>query len=309
MVKTMVRFGMKKLREAQGNKLIIALTYIENVNRGIDEAQLYYDGEIGRIGGKGKNESSSQKTGRKKDKERTVRRFQINDSMEVLFTTKQSGGSSINLQDQIGRRKRIVLMSGDHNITMTQQISGRAARHGSQSVPEIYICYPKTLGPSAMKIYNSNITKSTVMKRALEIRDVDECVNKECKWADLDLQNRMRIIYKNFVKLPGEYDRFIELDVDCTDISYLTDSEVFNIRTGLPINPDEDFGWIENNDEEGRHNYRDTDYLIKYLDKMCNKGYTSEDMPGIYFATPLDEKVNLFPPSKYPEITIFEAKP
>jgi len=317
MARTMVRAAYKNaLSTHKHNKVILAFTYISSVDRAEDEMRHYYQGKIGRIGGIYSGKVSRNRKTYEANREDTINEFQKSDAMRVLFTTKGSGGTSIGYHDQIGGRQRFLYMSGDYNTTRIQQLAGRVGRFGTQSIPFVMVCYPKKLGPNALRIYNSNAKHSVFMRRALEIRSGNGVDEKTAK------------LYNNFFKVPGEYDRYFEMG----DIGvYMTDKEIYDIVTGECINPDTEYGWIETDDEEGRKKYRDTDYLMKYLEKRyysiidklpetdndndhLKNLYNSVDLlmsknPGIYYATPVDGTINPYPKNKHPNVVILKPTP
>lgn len=276
MVGTIARVCIKGLTNHQERRFLLAFSLIESVDRCIAmlKSAGYGRTVVGRVAGTNQNLSSADKKRLNIDNATAIHNFQ-NDKIKVIVGTFAMLCTGLDLHDTIGERPRYTYFPAIYDITVEQQIAGRTARFGSRSVPQIFICYPKNIGSDIQKIYTSNINKSMVMTRTLEAIYRQGLSESDIKY------------YKSIIRLPGAYDRYIELPEGCEDMSFIWDYPMY-IRKEDRYYPEEGrYGFIEEDTVEGRASYRSTAELIRYLEEIC---YDCEDVtkvPGIVFSTTL----------------------
>jgi hypothetical protein len=284
MVNSITRAAIKTLNTNDSNRVIIAFRLIESVDRSVKI--LRNQGfDVGRVAGPSNDESSAEKKRAHMENIKALNDFQ-QDKIQVIVGTLSMLSTGIDLHDTIGGRQRFTYMPGDYNITTEQQLGGRTARYGSQSVPQIFICYPKKFGPSILNVYNRNVEKSIVMAKILEAISTGDMPERDTK------------LYKSLIKLPGEYNRYIELPEGCEILSYVQDSPIYDRNNDRYIPAPDTFGYIGTNNEKGRLKYKDTAVLISYLERKCKKDYIPDEIPNIKFSFPAPHWLNPFPTIK-----------
>ena len=189
-----------------------------------------------------------------------------------------------------------------NDITAEEQAGGRGSRFGNQSVGEVYICYPKTFGPDALRLYEGNQTKSAFMRRALEAES-----NKK-------LNEKERNIRRTKIKLPGEYDRYFEPpSPEFKDRAYLWDNPewIEDEETGFVglYPPQNEHGFVMKDNKEGRRLYKDTKFMIDYVQSIWDQNLPKDSIAGIFFKTNPDKYFNQFPPELFPNVTVLKEIP
>jgi hypothetical protein len=287
MVPTMVRVAAEKLSENLTCKVVLGFRLLDSIAYAIEiltETYGYDRNEIGRVAGPNKNESlGSNKSKTSNESCKSLIEFQKKGGLRIIVGNLQMISTGIDLQDRHGNEQRFAYTCCDSDITMISQFEGRFCRHGTQSVPQVYICYPKILGPKILGVYERNISKTDIMRSALS------SINKE------GIEDDIRILYESEMKLPGDYDRYIELP--CYKMSYLVDNQVYNIseKKFYPDKSLKDFGYIRTNDEKGRKRYKNTEKVIKFLETQCHMGTDPEDIDGFIFRVPFPSEFNPYP--------------
>jgi hypothetical protein len=277
MVGTISRVTIHGLTNHQERRYVLAFKLIESVDRCIEllKSSGFGSSYVGRVAGPG--ESNGLQSDKKKtsmNNAQAIYDFQ-HDKIKVIVGTFSLLCTGLDLHDLDGGKPRYTYFPGIYDITVEQQIAGRTARWGGRSVPQIFICYPKKVGADIQKIYTSNIQKSIVMTKTLEAIRREGLSDNDIKY------------YKSVIRLPGAYDRYIELPQGCEDMSYLLDYPIYNRKTDTYHPEESRFGYIDVDDPEGRAAYRDTPNMIRYLEEIC---YTCEDIqkvPGIVFSLPI----------------------
>lgn len=273
MVGTIARVVIQGLVNHPNRRYIVAFQLIESVERFI---QLLKDAgfgpsDVGRVAGI--NDHSLENDKRKVDaaNAQAIHDFQ-NDHIKVIAGTFAMLSTGLDLHDLHGDRQRFTLFPGIYDITLEQQIAGRSARFGSRSVPQIFICYPKNTGADIQKIYTSNVRKSVVMTKALESIQKGGLSENDMKY------------YRSVTRLPGAYDRYIELPEGNEGMSFIWDYPMYDRETDTYFPEEGTYGYIEENDLEGKNSYWDTSYMIKYLEDLCYTRETFDPIPGIVFS-------------------------
>lgn len=231
------------------------------------------------------------------DRQNAINKFQTHRRVRIVVASKQSIIVGIRLDDRIGGRNRYAYIIPSCNIRDNKQAAGRIFSFGNQSVSTIFMCYPKIIGPNVIRLYNAIVNASSKMRQALEANNSSRTDAEEA-------------IYKMGIRLPGEYDRYIEpYSKEFEDRAYLWDvPKMYNIPgdyVGL-YPPPEAHGFIEEDTEEARALYADNAYMIEYVHRMWEQGLGKDDVPGIYFKTPVDPDYNQFPPEVYPSIVLLD---
>lgn len=254
-------------------RVVVAFKLIESVDRCIEILRQagYTRADVGRIAGVN-DSTSAEKKEASKNNALAIYNFQ-NDKIKVIVGTFSLMCTGLDLHDLIGNRPRWTYMSGNYDITVEQQLAGRTARFGSKSVPQIFICYPKQLGSEIQKIYASNVQKSMVMTETLG------AIRRE------GLDDREMKFYKSIIRLPGDYDRYIELPSGCSDMSCLLDHPIYSMKTDSYTPESSSYGFIEYDDQEGRADYSDTSKMIAYLESICHTCEDITQVPGIVFSS------------------------
>jgi hypothetical protein len=282
MVNSITRAAIETLNANENNRVIIAFRLIESVDRAV---KLLHDAgfdNVGRVAGPSNDETTAEKHRAHAENIKALNDFQ-HDRIPAIVGTLSMLSTGIDLHDTIGERQRYTYMPGDYNITIEQQLGGRTARYGSQSVPQIFICYPKKFGPSIANVYNRNVEKSIVMAKILEAISESNLTDQYIKF------------YRSIIKLPGEYNRYIELPKGFELLSYVQDSPTYDINNDIYIPEPDTFGYIGKNNEKGRAKYRDTAELIAYLEEKCEEDYIPDEIPNIKFTFPAPYWLNPFP--------------
>jgi hypothetical protein len=142
------------------NKIILGFNYISNVRRAYQ--YLLRMGikshEMGMISGDDEDDEDRRSAAvRQQEKERYVHHFMVRKSFRIVLVTLKACGMSISLEDRIGRRPRFAYTAMGNDFDQFAQFCGRFKRFGNQSVATIFICYPKSFGPDAMRIYANNV--------------------------------------------------------------------------------------------------------------------------------------------------------
>lgn len=290
MVKTIVEHAKAQLRRDANCKVIIGFSLISSVDKAIEsltDGKNAYWGEYVRYAGYKHSDISSQK--QEEDKYKGRNKFQTEKDCRVIIGIVKGMAFGIDLHDKIGNQQRFTYMLGSDNMTEEQQFAGRTARHGSKTWPVIFLCYPKMMGDSILRIYENNIKKSTVGRYILSTREKNKNVTDPTE-----------IQYMTQNKFPGEFDRCIELNNG--NMCYILDSQIYIPRmdkkgniVGGSFFPDKDqFGYLYEDTKTGRKNYKNTDKLIEYIEKYVEAGYKLDEIPGVVFT-------NLIGPEEVPE--------
>lgn len=273
MVGTIARVVIEGLTNHPNRRYIVAFQLIESVERFIQllKEAGFGPSDVGRVAGI--NDHSVETDKRKVDaaNAQAIHDFQ-NDNIKVIAGTFAMLSTGLDLHDLHGDRQRFTLFPGIYDITLEQQIAGRSARFGSRSVPQIFICYPKNTGADIQKIYTSNVRKSVVMTKALESIQKGGLSENDMKY------------YRSVTRLPGAYDRYIELPDGCQDMSYIWDYPMYDRNTDTYFPEEGTYGYIQENDLEGKNSYWDTSYLIKFLEDLCYTRESADPIPGIVFS-------------------------
>ncbi|CAH6421565.1 Hypothetical protein POVR2_LOCUS393 [uncultured virus] len=276
MVGSITRKAIEGLNKHAERRFVLAFTLIESVDRCIEmlkEAGFDYH-VVGRVAGINKTSFDLDKKRCASRNAQAIYDFQT-DKIKVIVGTFALLCTGLDLHDLQGQRPRYTYFPGIYDITVEQQIAGRTDRYGSRSVPQIFVCYPKKMGADIQKIYTSGVQKSIIMTKTLE------AIRRE-NLSESDLR-----FYRSVIRLPGAYDRYIELPEGCEDMSYLLDYPIYNRKTDTYY-PDKDkHGFIEIDDVEGRLDYKDTSKMIEYLMEICYDCKDVNAVPGIVFSTPM----------------------
>jgi hypothetical protein len=305
MTRALARVAFKKYKADPDNKIGLGFRYIKNVKRakkfliamGVKPQEI-----VTICGDDEMDDNRRSSAARAQDKSNVARDFQTKRSVKVVITTIASGGQSIGLHDQIGCRPRNAFVVADDDITANQQFGGRFSRFGNQSIAHIFICYSKLFGPDQMRLYNNNVTKSAYMRKALETE------------SDKTLTEREKQIYQSSIQLPGEYNRYFEPPSDkFEDRACLWDRPVWiehedEEYVGL-YPPPKEHGFVEEDTKEGRRLYKDTKFMIDYVQSIWDQDLPADSINGIFFKTMPDKYFNQFDPKDFPNVTTLVEVP
>lgn len=254
-VDDMVRVGKEILKTHKNCKLIIALNYINNI---VKAKRAFEDAGY---------EPLTIYSEKKAAKAETVALFQEDNKYNILLMTTSSGGTSVDLHDIYGGRKRFLLISPDYNMTNVHQTTGRIFRVGNQTVGEAYIFYAKGAG-LASQIINSLSAKSAFMNKTLQAGKID----------------------KEPGKLPGQYDRYVE------DLGHLIDKPSFLEDDTGEIDDKE--RWIIEDDKKGRKRYYNNVKFIGYVQECLDEN--TEIVGNLVFRDPYPDNEDAgFSPPEY----------
>ena len=254
----MVRVSLAKLENDPNCRVILALNFDKSVRRAVDAFE-EADYEVLQVGGKVENKKGNLSSQTLTAKSFEIRRFQEEDGPRILVMTTKSGGTSIDLHDIHGNRKRYMFISPNYVLTDIHQAAGRIFRYGAKTLGEAYIFYGQG-GSKASALIESLSTKTTTMRTALTYDELSEA-------------ERFKAIL-----LPGEYNRYIEFtdkDGECAkQYSYILDNFSLELNDDGVFEryPKEEFRFIGENTKQGRDEFADTDKLIEYIKTMCKKG-------------------------------------
>ena len=301
MTRTLARRAFKHFQDDPDNKIVLGFNHISNVERAKNFLLDFgvSSQEMGTICGDEEDGPNRSACSKQVTKEQHVDAFQRKKSFRILIMTIKSGGTAISLHDQVGQRKRYLYMAMGNDLTAKKQFGGRGCRFGNQSVAEVYICYPKIFGPDAMRHYDCLVKKSANMRRALESTN------------DKSLTERERNIQKVNIRLPGEYDRYFEPPSDeFEDRATLWDYPIWvenenEEYVGL-YPPPKEHGFIDEDNLSGRLHYKNTKFMIDYVQSIWDQNLDKDSVKGIYFKPALDKTVNQFPREKYPSVQILQ---
>ena len=282
MIRTISKQALFRLNDDPFCKVVIGFTRIESVNRCVSIlSNNGYEDYIVKIAGFAKEEypTAEEKSEKKNMKTKGISQFQASDDKRIIVGTLLAIATGIDLHDTQGGRQRWSYMPGDPDVTLEHQFAGRTRRYDTKSMPQVFLCYPKKLGPSILSVYDANIRKTGIMARSLKSRDL----------TGVDIISQR--IYESQLKLPGQYNRFIELS-GREDISYLMDNSVYNDITKEFYPQPDDFGFLGRNTEAGRIKYRDTEKVIAYLEKMREENVKQKNIHGFVFLGPMPNWVD-----------------
>lgn len=308
MAPTIARQALKKYNEHSKNKIVICFSFIKNIKaakKWLIENGVSED-EIATIHGKEGDADSdddgenTKRVNMKEIKDEAIQEFQTSKSLRIIIGTMKSISTSLSLHDQIGGYQRFAYICMGNDMIGIIQFVGRVARFGAQSVPYIYVCYPKELGPESMDIYEKTAKKSDFLRKALEAKRSNTTSIKE------------ETINKTLIRLPGEYDRYFEPpSEEFEDRSTLMDNKVWmenDEYEGLYPEPSK-HAFVEEDTREGRKLYLDTKFMIEYVKSIWDQNIPLENAPdGIHFLPKIPRTANQFPPDKYPSVVILKAR-
>jgi hypothetical protein len=282
---------IRRLNEDKKCKCIIAFDRIESVDICINYlAEHGYNNVVARIAGDNKKDSdisdSDDDTKKKgvtgKEKQATIEKFQADtDEIRVIVAITARISIGIDLHDKFGGRRRWTYTPGNYNRLRSEQIYGRTPRIGSKSIPQILVCYPKSLGSLIMKVYKSYQEKSEVLASLLGSR-----ISKHATPEEIMIHNAL-------VKTPDQYDVYIQLS--CPELSYYQGSQAYDYITKelTPTNPDKYF-YVGTNDEEGKKNFSNIKFMVNYLSGQCELPKKKRQIEGIIFESPVPSSVDPF---------------
>ena len=209
-----------------------------------------------------------------KEKEAALSKFQEdNNKVRCIVCISTRIAVGIDLDDKYGGRQRWTYTPGNYNRLESEQIYGRTPRIGCKSIPQILVCYPKTLGNLIMKVYESYREKSEVLAKILGSR-----ISKNASAQD-------KLIHSMLVKTPNQYDVYIQLN--CEELSYYKGSPSYKYETKTldPEDP-ENYFYVGTNDDEGRENFASIEFMINYLNTQCDLEPEDRESDGIVFCSP-----------------------
>lgn len=287
--------AITRLRDDPNCKVIIVFSRIKSVNKCMEILLNAGYGDVSvRIAGDtsaGKDDAESddddddnkRKKGiTKAGKDIALESFQEDsNNTRVLVGIMSRLSTGIDLHNTAGKHQRWTYIIVNFKRLESEQVIGRTPRDGSVTIPQILICYPKTLGSLIMRVYEGYQTKSAVLARVLASRISEKATVQE------------KIIHNALVKTPDQYDVYIQLS--CPELEYYQGSPSYDYRTKrvLPEDPEDYFYIGEYNDNEGRENFSDIKYVIEYLEGEC--AYPAEErqgLNGIIFTAPESPNVN-----------------
>lgn len=282
--------AIMRLRSDKHCKCLVVFDFIASVDRAIEVLRrhgYHVDGSVARVAGVRSSEDDimdSMKASTSKDTDLAISKFQEdNDDLRIIVGIASRISTGIDAHDLHGGHQRWTYTPANYDRLKMEQIFGRTPRIGSKSIPQIMVCYPKQLGELIMSIYSSYQTKSKVLSRTLGTRITTSSTPEE------------RIIHEDLVKTPDKYDVYIQLK--CPELGYYKGSASYNYET-KKIEPADSsaYFWVGENSEEGRANFRNVQFMIKYLTEQCRLPATKRDkFKGIIFSEP---KSSLIDPEK-----------
>lgn len=155
MIPSTIRFAKKILNENKSAKVIICVTYLDNLDMLVNSLSSYgvvsIDGSIP-----------------SKERIKRVDNFNTKDSIRVFISTIKTGGVSISLHDTDGRYPRHMLCIPTYSIIDIYQACGRINRTGLKSDASFYMIYGTNKDPKGSvkvtPILNALIRKKDVLK-------------------------------------------------------------------------------------------------------------------------------------------------
>jgi hypothetical protein len=73
--------------------------------------------------------------------------------------------------------------------------------------------------------------------------------------------------------------------------------------------PPAEHGFVEEDTKEGRRLYKDTKFMIEYVQSIWDQNLPRDSVTGIFFRPMVDKSYNQFPQSEYPNVTVLKEIP